>query len=103
VGRLVGIAFVVAVNATNIDTSVSAATMTAMNQLIAILKANIDGRAVNVSHLAGKLGCSRQHLYNVAAGKCKPNFEFSERLADELGLAIKLTVRKKTTESKIRV
>lgn len=68
--------------------------MLVMNQLLKILQTELDAQVVTVAQLAKRLDCSRQHIYNILNGQRKPTLEFAERLAEELGLSINLSVQK---------
>ncbi len=68
--------------------------MPVMNQLLKILQTELDAQVVTVAQLASRLGCSRQHIYNIVNEDRKMTLDFAERLATELGLAIKLSVQK---------
>lgn len=67
-----------------------------MNQLMAILQTELDTQVVTVAHLSKRLGCSRQHIYNILNGNRKPTLDFAERLAAELGLTLSLAIEKKS-------
>lgn len=70
--------------------------MSIMNQLMAILQTELDTHVVTVAHLSKRLGCSRQHIYNILNGSRTPSLDFAERLATELGLTLRLAVEKKS-------
>lgn len=72
--------------------------MSVMNQLLRILQTELDAQVVTVAQLANRLGCSRQHIYNILHGERQPTLEFAERLATELGLSIKLSVQKNSNK-----
>lgn len=70
--------------------------MSTMDQLLKILQTELDTHVVTVAQLAKRLGCSRQHIYNILNGEREPTLPFAERLAGELGLTIQLAIEKKS-------
>lgn len=72
--------------------------MSIMSQLLKILQTELDTQVVTVADLSKRLGCSRQHIYNILHGNRKPTLDFAEKLAAELGLTLRLAVEKKSTK-----
>lgn len=76
--------------------------MQIMNDLLAILKNAIDERSVTIAALARRLGCSRQHIYDIInkADKTSVTVIEAELLAEAVGCSITVS-QKKTKKSKI--
>ncbi len=65
--------------------------MSAMNQLLVLLKTSVDAGAISITELADRTGVSRQHIYNVLSGKSVPTLDLAERMAGAIGHSIKVT------------
>lgn len=70
--------------------------MSTMDKLLSVLHAELDAQVVTVAQLADRLGCSRQHIYNILNDHRKPTLDFAEKLASELGLTLSLIVETKS-------
>lgn len=69
--------------------------MSAMNQLLGMLQAAVDTKAVTVADLAAHAGISRQHVYNILHQKSVPTLDIAEALADCIGMSLRLSPEKK--------
>jgi DNA-binding phage protein len=74
--------------------------MSAMNELINLVRQRIDSKSVTITCLAAQVGISRAHIYKLLAGESEPTLPLAERLATALGADLSLTVHKTRSNKK---
>ena len=70
--------------------------MAAMQQLVTLLNAAVETKAVTITQLATDTACSRQYIYNILQGKQIPSLVMAERLANSIGFSLAMTPGKKS-------
>jgi transcriptional regulator with XRE-family HTH domain len=69
--------------------------MSAMSQLIDLLRTAIDNKQVTVASLAAHADCSRQAIYDILNGTHEPKIGFVEKLLECLNAEITIKTRKR--------